>query len=83
MAFYLNLTFLLLIFSFLNSLGQTFTNYTTADGLVDNNVLCATSQGSGVMWFGTQNGKVCQMTAAALIVNADLKIIKLFINQKL
>ena len=51
-----NLTFLLLIFSFLNSLGQTFTNYTTADGLVDNNVLCATSQGSGVMWFGTQNG---------------------------
>ena len=51
-----NLTFLLLIFSFLNSLGQTFTSYTTADGLVDNNVLCATSQGSGVMWFGTQNG---------------------------
>jgi ligand-binding sensor domain-containing protein len=51
-----NLTFLLVIFSFLNSLGQTFTNYTTADGLVDNNVLCATSQGNGVMWFGTQNG---------------------------
>ena len=35
---------------------QTFTNYTTADGLVDNNVLCATTQGNGVMWFGTQNG---------------------------
>lgn len=51
-----NLTFLLFIFSFLNSLGQTFTNYTTADGLVDNNVLCATNQGNGVMWFGTQNG---------------------------
>ena len=51
-----NLTIVLLIFSFLNSLGQTFTNYTIADGLVDNNVLCATSQGNGVMWFGTQNG---------------------------
>ena len=51
-----NLTFLLFIFSILNFLGQTFTNYTIADGLVDNNVLCATKQGNGVMWFGTQNG---------------------------
>ena len=51
-----NLTIVFLIFSFLNSLGQTFTNYTIADGLVDNNVLCATTQGNGVMWFGTQNG---------------------------
>jgi len=51
-----NLSLLLFISSFLNSLGQTFTNYTTNDGLVDNNVLCATNQANGFMWFGTQNG---------------------------
>ena len=51
-----NLTIVIYIFSILNSFGQTFTNYTTAEGLVDNNVLCATKQDNGVMWFGTQNG---------------------------
>ena len=51
-----NLTIVIYIFSILNSFGQTFTNYTTAEGLVDNNVLCASKQDNGVMWFGTQNG---------------------------
>ena len=36
--------------------GQTFTNYTTSDGLIDNNVLCGAVGDSGVIWFGTQNG---------------------------
>lgn len=35
---------------------QTFTNYTTADGLPHNNVLCLAQDTSGNMWFGTQNG---------------------------
>ena len=44
------------LFIVTNLSGQTFTNYTTADGLVDNNVSCGTFEGNGVMWFGTQNG---------------------------
>lgn len=44
------------LFILFNLSGQTFTNYTTADGLVDNNVSCGTYEGNGVMWFGTQNG---------------------------
>jgi ligand-binding sensor domain-containing protein len=35
---------------------QTFTNYTSNNGLIDNNVLCGTSEGNGITWFGTQNG---------------------------
>ena len=38
------------------SSGQTFTNFTSTDGLVDNNVTCGTYQGNGILWFGTQNG---------------------------
>lgn len=70
------------MFSFLYSLGQTFTNYTTADGLVDNNVLCATSQGSGVMWFGTQNGisKFDGVNAPAAIPEAAQDIIKIMLK---
>lgn len=48
--------FILFIFISTNSIGQTFTNYTTSDGLIDNNVLCASVADSGVIWFGTQNG---------------------------
>ena len=44
------------LFIVTNLSGQTFTNYTTNDGLVDNNVSCGTYEGNGVMWFGTQNG---------------------------
>ncbi len=35
---------------------QTFTNYTTVDGLPHNNVLCLAQDTAGNMWFGTQDG---------------------------
>jgi ligand-binding sensor domain-containing protein len=35
---------------------QTFTNYTTADGLVDNSVNCVDVDANDNIWFGTQNG---------------------------
>lgn len=35
---------------------QTFTNYTTADGLVNNGVNCLDVAAGDVMWFGTQGG---------------------------
>ena len=37
---------------------QTITNFTTSDGLPDNDVTCLVHDGTGVMWFGTQNGVV-------------------------
>ena len=39
-----------------NSFAQTFTNYTTADGLLSDNVNCLAIDGSGSVWFGTQSG---------------------------
>jgi ligand-binding sensor domain-containing protein len=51
--------FILSICLFTTSLSinsQTFTNYTTVDGLPNNNVLCLTQDTAGNMWFGTQNG---------------------------
>ena len=38
------------------SFAQTFTNYTTSNGLPDNNVLCLAVDTAGNMWFGTQSG---------------------------
>lgn len=35
---------------------QTFTNYTTTEGLISNNVLCVDVANADVLWFGTQNG---------------------------
>jgi len=35
---------------------QTFTNYTTTDGLASNNVLCLDVGNSNELWFGTQAG---------------------------
>lgn len=35
---------------------QTFTNYTTSEGLVNNNVNCLAVDASDVLWFGTQEG---------------------------
>lgn len=37
-------------------LAQTFTNYTTTDGLASNNVLCLDVGNSDEIWFGTQSG---------------------------
>lgn len=49
-----------LTFLFMLALGalnaQTFTNYTTTDGLLNNNVLCLDVASSDVLWFGTQDG---------------------------
>ncbi len=39
-----------------NVFAQTFTNYTTSDGLLDNNVNCVDVDASGNVWFGTQGG---------------------------
>ena len=49
---------LLLLFLVLSPQGhaQTFTNYTTIDGLVDDNVLDMDVGANDVIWFGTQNG---------------------------
>ena len=50
-------TALILILSYFNySHSQTFTNYTIADGLIDNSVSCASIDNNGSIWFGTQNG---------------------------
>ena len=40
----------------LNSFSQEFTNYTEADGLIDNSVNCVAVDGNDHLWFGTQNG---------------------------
>lgn len=39
-----------------NLFAQTFTNYTAADGLLDNNVNCLDVDASDFLWFGTQAG---------------------------
>ncbi len=36
--------------------GKKYTNYTTADGLCDNNVTCITEDKKGNLWFGSMNG---------------------------
>lgn len=36
--------------------GRTFTNYTTEDGLSNNDVLCMTQDNAGNIWFGTDDG---------------------------
>lgn len=35
---------------------QTFMNYTSTDGLLSDNVNCVDTDGSDLVWFGTQNG---------------------------
>ena len=47
---------LCLFFITFNLNAQTFTNYTTLDGLPSNNVLCLDQDTAGNMWFGTQLG---------------------------
>jgi ligand-binding sensor domain-containing protein len=39
-----------------NLFAQTFTNYTTTDGLLNNNVICLDIAPSNTVWFGTQTG---------------------------
>lgn len=45
-----------LVFSGLVSNAQTFTNYTTLEGLSHNNVTCLAADASDNIWFGTQEG---------------------------
>jgi ligand-binding sensor domain-containing protein len=40
----------------ISSFAQSFKSFTDTDGLPSNNVLCASSDGDGTMWFGTQSG---------------------------
>ncbi|MDB4285678.1 T9SS type A sorting domain-containing protein [bacterium] len=45
------------LFFLISSLpAQTFTNYTTADGLLSNNVRCVAIDKNDHLWFGTQDG---------------------------
>jgi len=40
----------------ISSYAQSFKSFTDTDGLPSNNVLCASSDMEGTMWFGTQSG---------------------------
>lgn len=44
------------VFIVSNLVAQTFTNYTSADGLLSDNVNCLDVDASNTLWFGTQNG---------------------------
>ena len=52
----ISLLSLCLLFLTLFANSQTFTNYTTVEGLPHNNVNCLVQDTAGNMWFGTQNG---------------------------
>jgi len=47
---------IVLVFSFIQLSGQSFTNYTVADGLADNVVNCVTVDSDNNIWFGTNSG---------------------------
>ena len=55
-AFITGLCFLILALTHQLSIAQTFTNYTTADGLLSNNVNCLSIDATDNIWFGTQAG---------------------------
>jgi ligand-binding sensor domain-containing protein len=48
--------FIALISLLTKAQAQTITNYTTNEGLPDNDVTCLVHDGNGIMWFGTQQG---------------------------
>ncbi len=49
-------TFLLCALTFFGAQAQTITNYTTADGLISDNVNCVDVDAADNVWFGTQLG---------------------------
>jgi len=55
-AFKSGLCILILALTHQLSIAQTFTNYTTADGLLSNNVNCLSIDANDNIWFGTQAG---------------------------
>ena len=50
------LTMALSTFLAIGTFAQTFTNYTSSDGLLSDNVICLDVDASNNLWFGTQNG---------------------------
>ena len=50
------LTILLVVVFSLTTTAQTWTNYTTTDGLIDNSVYAITIDNQGNKWVGTNNG---------------------------
>jgi len=55
-SFKSGLCFLILALTHELSVAQTFTNYTTSDGVLSNNVNCLSIDASDNIWFGTQAG---------------------------
>ena len=55
-AFKSGLCILILAVTHQLSIAQTFTNYTTSDGLLSNNVNCLSIDANDNIWFGTQAG---------------------------
>ena len=53
----IKLTIVLSVFLCSVNFAQTFTNYTSADGLLADNVNCIDAY-DGYLWFGTQNGLI-------------------------
>ncbi|RTL59413.1 MAG: hypothetical protein EKK37_06480 [Sphingobacteriales bacterium] len=49
-------SFLLFTSSLAQGNNWSFTNYTSADGLADNNINCITQDSRGFVWFGTREG---------------------------
>ena len=52
----LKLTIVFSTFLAIGSFAQTFTNYTSTDGLLSDNVNCLDTDSSNNLWFGTQSG---------------------------
>ena len=52
----LKLTIVFSTFLAIGTFAQTFTNYTSTDGLLSDNVNCLDTDASNNLWFGTQNG---------------------------
>ena len=52
----LKLTIVFSTFLAIGSFAQTFTNYTSTDGLLSDNVNCLDTDASNNLWFGTQSG---------------------------
>lgn len=48
--------FTMIIWGSMATYGQVITNYTSADGLISDNVNCVDVDASGTIWFGTQLG---------------------------
>ena len=71
-----------MVWNYLNGVskfdGTTWTTYTTADGLVDNNVTAIAIDAQGNKWFGTYNGVsklLAETTTGVQTVNNENQLI--------